>query len=381
MKIVSIVGARPQFIKAAPVSAALRKAEIDECMVDTGQHYDDDMAGAFFRELDLPKPDHSLGVGSGSHGRMTARILEGIEGVLESERPAATLVFGDTNSTLAGAVAAAKMGIPVIHVEAGLRSHRTAMAEEINRRLTDHVSRILFCPTSIAVENLKKEGIARSDINSALLSEKDCMTVRATRHPLVLNVGDVMVDALLSVRDRNVEDALIDELTDQGYALVTLHRAESTDDVDVLRSLVKAVAELSDAMPVLFPIHPRTRSSIRRAGIGASLQGKPMLHCVSPMSYARFIKAQANARVVVTDSGGVQKEACILGVPCLTVREETEWPETIAGGWNRLLGFRPSDLAREALDARPPPGGTPRWFGDGRAAPRIASAIRSVLGD
>lgn len=380
MKLVSIVGARPQFIKAAPVCKAFQKAGIDECLVDTGQHYDDDMAGAFFRELDLPKPAHSLGVGSGSHGRMTGRILENTEAVLEEEAPSAVLVYGDTNSTIAGALAAAKMAIPVIHVEAGLRSYRAAMPEEINRRLTDHISSLLFCPTASAVENLRKESVAGPDTGAELLSQAACSALRSTGKPIVANVGDVMMDALLAIRDREIEDSLIDTLAPQGYALVTLHRAESTDDEGILKSLLKSIADLSEAMPVVFPMHPRTKSSLERAGLNSIVDDRPDLHCVPPMSYGRFIRAQAEARVIVTDSGGVQKEAYMLSVPCLTLREETEWPETISSGWNRLLGFRPADLAATCRDVRIPEGEAPAWFGDGHAAERIAAAVTAVLG-
>ncbi len=380
MKIVSIVGARPQFIKAAPVCNAFQKAGIEECLVDTGQHYDDDMAGAFFRELDLPKPAHSLGVGSGSHGQMTGRILENVEEVLEEEVPAAVLVYGDTNSTIAGALAAAKMAIPVIHVEAGLRSYRASMPEEINRRLTDHVSSLLFCPTASAVENLRVESVAGPEAGADLLSQEACGSLRPTGKPIVVNVGDVMMDALLAIRDRKIEDPLIDTLAPKGYALVTLHRAESTDDEEILRSLLESIAELSQAMPVLFPMHPRTKSSLERAGLDNIVDDRPALHCVPPMSYGRFVRAQAESRVVVTDSGGVQKEAYMLGVPCLTLREETEWPETISSGWNRLLGFRPADLSADCRDAGIPEGEPPAWFGDGHAAERIADAVTAVLG-
>ncbi len=380
MKIVSIVGARPQFIKAAPVCKAFQKAGIDECLVDTGQHYDDDMAGAFFRELDLPKPVHSLGVGSGSHGQMTGRILENVEGVLEEEIPDAVLVYGDTNSTIAGALAAAKLAIPVIHVEAGLRSYRASMPEEINRRLTDHVSSLLFCPTASAVENLRKESVAGPEVTSELLSLDACGALRPAGRPIVANVGDVMMDALLAIRNREVEDALIDTLAPQGYALVTLHRAESTDDDAILKSLLESISELSEAMPVLFPMHPRTKSSLERAGLNSIVDDRPGLHCVPPMSYGRFIRAQAESRVVVTDSGGVQKEAYMLGVPCLTLREETEWPETITSGWNRLLGLCPADLSADCREVSMPDGEAVAWFGDGRAAERIAVAVGAVLG-
>lgn len=357
MKIVTVVGARPQFIKAAPVGAALAAAGIDECLVDTGQHYDDNMAGAFFRELGLKRPAYSLGIGSGSHGQMTGRMLEAVERVLVAEAPDCVLVYGDTNTTLAGALAAAKLKIPIVHVEAGVRSYRPTMPEEINRRLVDHMSSVLFCPSVIAVENLRREGI--SDRNFCR----------------VVEVGDVMVDALR----RSISDTPamrpIAGLDRRGYALVTLHRAETTDDDEILIGVVDVLLDLAATMPVLFPVHPRTAGALRRTGQWARLEGHPGMRLVEPLGYRAFLEAQSKARVVVTDSGGVQKEACILGAPCLTLRNETEWTETVDAGWNRLMGLRPRGLVAAAVAAQPPSTEPPALFGDGRAAERIAAIL------
>lgn len=378
MKIAAIVGARPQFIKAAPVSEALAKAGIEEVLVNTGQHYDDNMSAAFFRELALPEPAYHLGVGSGSHGWMTGQMLERVERVLLDERPDGVLVYGDTNSTLAGALAAAKLKLPVAHVEAGLRSFRPAMPEEINRRLTDHVSSFLFCPTVTAVANLKKEGIASAQTSPDRLDAAAAGRLTRQEGPLVVNVGDVMVDALYRERDRLSERAPIANLDAGGYALVTIHRAESTDDPEVLSGLVEALIELGEKMPVLFPIHPRTASALESTGLNKRLEAASRITCVPPLGYKGFLAAQARARVIVTDSGGVQKEACILGVPCLTLRDETEWVETVASGWNRLMGSRPRGLGEAAATARPPAGGPSNPFGDGKAAERIARILQNA---
>lgn len=357
MKIATVVGARPQFIKAAPIGVALAAAGVEECLIDTGQHYDDNMAGAFFRELGLKKPTHSLGVGSGSHGQMTGRMLEAVERVLLAEAPDCVLVYGDTNTTLAGALAAAKLKIPIAHVEAGLRSFRPTMPEEINRRLVDHMSSVLFCPTATAVENLHREGI------------NDGKTF------CVVEIGDVMVDALRSNLTAAPLDAPVAGLSRRGYALVTLHRAETTDDDGVLAGMVDAVLELAATMPVLFPVHPRTASALRQNGQWRRLAGHSGMRLVEPLGYRCFLQAESNARVIVTDSGGVQKEACILGVPCLTLRDETEWTETLATGWNRLMGMRPQGLAAAAVATQPPSTMPPTLFGDGHAAERIARVL------
>jgi len=377
MKVAAIVGARPQFIKAAPVSKALAKVGIEEALINTGQHYDDNMSAAFLRELNLPEPIHHLGVGGGSHGWMTGQMLERIERVLIDEQPDCVLVYGDTNSTLAGALAAAKLKLPVAHVEAGLRSFRSTMPEEINRRLTDHVSSLLFCPTATAVENLKKEGIASEKIRTDRIDVDDVKCFASLQDTLVANVGDVMVDALYRERRRISEGSSIENLDADSYALVTVHRAESTDNLDTLNYIVDALISLSKKMPILFPVHPRTAAALENAGLNKRLEKISAISCVSPLGYKDFLTAQSKARIIVTDSGGVQKEACILGIPCLTLRDETEWVETIENGWNRLIGSRPRDLTEVALTARAPEDSLSNPFGDGQAAERIALILRN----
>jgi len=373
MKIVSIVGARPQFIKAAPVSTALASEKIEEQMIYTGQHYDDRMAAIFFREFDLPAPAHSLGISGGTHGQMTGRMMEAVEAVLIDESPDCVLVYGDTNSTLAGALAGAKLGIPVAHVEAGLRSYRHTMPEEINRRLTDHLSSVLFCPTETAVRNLISEGITSGSASTKCIDIEP--EISFDNWPLVVNVGDVMVDALHHTLKRSPGDTTLKELESKSYALLTLHRAESTADKQILNSLLSSICDLADVMPVLFPLHPRTRKALQKAGLFDQLIGNTNIRVVEPMDHVTFIYAQQNARVVVTDSGGAQKEACILGIPCLTLRDETEWTETTQTGWNELLGCPPKDLAVKAINVVSPSQSLPNIFGDGHAAERIAAVL------
>lgn len=328
MKVVTIVGARPQFIKLAPVSHALRKAGIREAIVHTGQHYDHGMSEIFFAELGIPAPDHNLGVGSGHHGFQTAEMLKGIENLLISEKPDWVLVYGDTNSTLAGALAASKLHIPLAHVEAGLRSFNRRMPEEINRVLTDHISSLLFCPTETAVNNLALEGI------------KDGVQL----------VGDVMHDSLMQGKERAKDCSKILELLglrDRGYLLATMHRAENTDDPAKLKSIMSALAKLSEAEPIIFPLHPRTRHALEALGFkistpplvnGAWSVGRGVITFIPPLGYLDMVRLSASSRIILTDSGGLQKEACWLEVPCVTLREETEWVETVQKGWNVLAG-------------------------------------------
>lgn len=378
MKVVTVVGARPQFIKAAPLSKVLAAEGVTEVFVDSGQHYDQAMAGNFYTEFGLPQPAYSLAVGSGAHGMMTGRLLESIESVLLKERPRAVIVYGDTNTTLAGALAAAKLSIPVMHIEAGLRSYRDSMPEEINRRLTDHISRILFCPSQRAVENLAKEGLETPSETGALLSELECRAPRPIDKPIICNVGDIMFDALIAAQARNPSLPLVDDLGARNYILVTIHRAESTDDPAILKGLIKNVAELSADYNVLFPVHPRTRQKMKNSGLDHLMDG-PNIHRLEPLSYGEFIKAQSAARVVVTDSGGVQKESFMLGTPCLTLREETEWTETVQLGCNRLLGMQPEFLLEEVRKASIANNVTEQPYGDGRAAERIVSVMNACL--
>lgn len=351
MIVATVVGARPQFIKAAPVSAALRR-QAREILIHTGQHYDDRLSDVFFREMALPEPDYHLGIGSASHGRQTGQMLAAIEEVLLAERPDAVLVYGDTNSTLAGALAAAKLHIPVAHVEAGMRSFDRAMPEEINRVVADHVSTLLLCPTETAVRNLAAEGL------------------RAGVHL----VGDVMYDALLRFLPlARTRSRVLDELgvAPRAYVLATVHRAANTDDPARLERIVRGLGELDG--PTIFPVHPRTAKALVAAGLALP----PSVRCVEPLGYLDMLRLAEQARLIVTDSGGVQKEAYMLGVPCLTLREETEWPETVRAGWNRLVG---TDTGRLVAAARSfvPPTERPLLFGDGVAAERVASLILTM---
>lgn len=349
--VLTVVGARPQFVKLAPLSRALRR-HVREVLVHTGQHYDREMSDVFFSELGIPPPDRHLGVGSGPHGRMTGRMLEALERVLAEERPALVIVLGDTNSTLAGALAAAKLALPVAHVEAGLRSFDMRMPEEVNRRLTDHVSLLLFCPTPTAVRNLAREGITRG----------------------VHRVGDVMADAirlsLPRLRRRGVMG-----LAPRSYYLATLHRQENVDDPERLAAVMGALAVLRH--PTLLPLHPRTARRLEDAGLrpGGSLR------IVSPQPYLEMLRLQRDARAVLTDSGGMQKESYLVGTPCITLRDTTEWVETLEGGANRLAGADPQRIARAvaAIERRRPRWSARRVYGDGHAAERIARIVARAV--
>lgn len=348
MRIVTIVGARPQFIKAAPVSAAIRRAH-EEILVHTGQHHDAGMSDVFFAELNLPAPDHNLGVSGGRHGEMVARMLVGIERILLDARPDFVLLYGDTNSTLAGALAAAKLNIRVAHVEAGLRSFDRRMPEEINRVLVDRVSDLLLCPSPTAVANLAVEGITRG----------------------VHLVGDVMQDALVQGVDRASarQDLLRDlKLRPGGYVLATIHRAENTDDHGRLRAIAEGLSRLEE--PVLLPLHPRTRAAAAAAGVvfdGA-------VRVIEPASFLDMLALEQAARVIVTDSGGIQKEAYWLGIPCLTIRTTTEWVETVETGWNRLVGADAVEIVG-AVRASTRPAARPPIYGEIGASERIAAVL------
>lgn len=326
MKIVTVVGARPQFIKVAAVSRVIRDdyaGKIEEVLVHTGQHYDENMSKVFFKELDIPHPRYNLEISGGQHGAMTGRMLEAVENVLLQEKPDWLLIYGDTNSTLAGALAAAKLHIPVAHVEAGLRSFNMRMPEEINRILADRVSSLLFCPTETAVKNLKAEGISKG----------------------VHNVGDVMYDVSLFYRDRARQQSTIQEtlrLPQCGFVLATCHRAENTDDPKRLGEILSALAMVARQLPVVLPLHPRTRKLIADYGLSEHLTA---LLVTDPLPFLDMVALEQAAKIILTDSGGVQKEAFFYGVPCITMRDETEWVETVDLGWNRLVGASADSIA------------------------------------
>jgi UDP-N-acetylglucosamine 2-epimerase (non-hydrolysing) len=353
MKVASVVGARPNFVKLAPVSRELRK-RFDEIIIHTGQHYNYEMDRVFFDDMGIPAPNYHLGVGSGSHGYQTGEMIKRLEEILLAEMPDAVLVFGDTNTTLAGALAAAKLHIPVAHLEAGLRSYNRRMPEEINRVLVDHCSDLLLCPTETAVKNLMHEGISRGV----------CLT------------GDVMVDAQ---RDCSIiaekRSQILDELglVRGGYKLATIHRAENTDDPVRLESLVRALQDMGDAV---LPCHPRAEKCIRNLGLWEGLCRRAKV--IKPVGYLDMIMLEKNASKILTDSGGVQKEAYLLDVPCITLRDETEWVETVEDGWNALAGADREKIVRLANSFEP--GREKRdVFGRGDASVKTAEAIAHML--
>ncbi|HJQ93365.1 MAG TPA: UDP-N-acetylglucosamine 2-epimerase (non-hydrolyzing) [Candidatus Thermoplasmatota archaeon] len=347
MKVLTVVGARPQFIKMAPVSRALAAVGAREVVVHTGQHYDDGMSGVFFRELGIREPDHHLQVGSGRHGKQTAAALERIEEVMLDERPDVALVYGDTNSTLAGGLAATKLHVPLAHVEAGPRTGDRHMPEEVNRLVVDHISDLLFAPTPAALGHLRREGLGdRSHF-----------------------VGDVMVDALHESIDRARSSDVLGRVgaKAKGFVLATIHRADNTDDPRRLAGILDGLRDL--AQPVVFPVHPRTKKAMAVAGlpVGANVR------LIPPVGYLDMIALEASAAAIVTDSGGVQKEAYLAGVPCVTVQDATAWPETVESGWNRLVKPQAKAIADAVAAARP---GKP---GEAFGRPGASRAIARLL--
>lgn len=357
MKLLTVVGARPQFVKAAVVSRALAQdGSIKEVLLHTGQHFDAALSDVFFKELGLPEPDYNLGIGGGTHGQNTGRMLEGIERVLLDERPDWVLVYGDTDSTLAGALAAVKLHVPVAHVEAGLRSFNRRMPEEINRVLTDHASDLLFAPTPTAVENLKNEGLSGERVSW---------------------VGDVMFDAALYFGDRADETSQILKqlnLAPGSYVLATVHRAENTDNLARLQAIFDGLARVSKEIPVVLPLHPRTRKALDRAGMLA--QVGEQIKLIDPVGYIDMVALEKNARLIATDSGGVQKEAYFYGVPCVTLRDETEWVELVEAGWNVLAPpVSPSAVAQAVLNNLNNQGVAIEAYGNGQAAQLIVAKL------
>jgi UDP-N-acetylglucosamine 2-epimerase (non-hydrolysing)/UDP-GlcNAc3NAcA epimerase len=354
VKILTVVGNRPQFIKAAAVSGLLREQH-EELLVHTGQHHDEELSAVFFRELGLARPERELGIGGGSNTSQTARMLAALAPLLATERPDAALVYGDTNSTLAGGLAAAQAGVPVVHVEAGMRSFDRAMPEELNRVLSDHLSTLLLCSSQTAAANLRAESASgRIEV-----------------------VGDVMVDVALKRQPsaRADRQALIDHGVLPGaYLLLTAHRAGNVDDPRRLRALLQLIGKLPG--PVVLPLHPRTRSRLQAAGLLEQLAALEGVRVAEPLGYLRFSALLCQARAVVTDSGGVQKEAYLAGVPCVTLRANTEWVETVQSGWNTLVDLDPA-AALAALE-RPPPSDRPQLYGDGHAATRCVQTIGAL---
>jgi len=356
LKVISVIGARPQFIKAAPLSRALRRRH-QEYLIHTGQHYDENMSRIFFDDLEIPRPDINLGIGSESHAVQTGQIMVGVEKVVLAEKPDLVLVYGDTNSTVASALAAIKVHVPVAHVEAGLRSFNRTMPEEINRIVTDRIADFLFCPTPTAMTNLNNEGLGQ--------------------HAFL--VGDVMVDALLhfsAVAERKVNPLQRLQLRPQKYSLATIHRPANTDDPDNLRNILQAFRDSGET--IVFPVHPRTRKFLQQYGLLADLHANSRLRLTEPLSYLDILLLEKNARCLLTDSGGMQKEAYLWGVPCITLREETEWVETVAEGWNCIVGADYEKIFSALREFTPK---TPRQFsyGDGHASEKIIQILEEHL--
>ena len=354
MRVLTVIGNRPQFVKAAAVSFRLREAA-EEVLVHTGQHYDAELSQVFFDELELPRPEHLLDLGGGSNTEQTGRMLGALGPLLAAERPDVVLVYGDTNSTLAGALAAAQMRIPVAHVEAGMRSFDRTMPEELNRVLADHASDLLLCSSATPAEHLRHENVSGE----------------------VVVVGDVMVDVaqLLAPRARERTSVLeACEVEPGGFLLATAHRAGPVDDPERLERLVALLAGMPD--PVVLPLHPRTKARLEATGLMEDLRAAPGVRLVPPLGYLDFTALLLHARAVLTDSGGVQKEAYLAGVPCVTLRDRTEWVETVRAGWNVLVGLD-AEAARAALE-REPPAARPPLYGDGRAGERVVQALLAL---
>ncbi|SFQ31667.1 non-hydrolyzing UDP-N-acetylglucosamine 2-epimerase [Salibacterium halotolerans] len=354
MKMVTVLGARPQFIKACMLSRLLQDDDnINEIIVHTGQHYDKNMSDVFFTQLQLPAPDYNLGAGSGSHGKQTAAMMVHLEEVINTEKPDLVLVYGDTNSTLAGSLAASKLHVPVAHVEAGLRSFNKRMPEEINRVVTDHLSTILFAPSQAAVDHLAREGISDG----------------------VYQTGDIMYDAVLHYKEKAFHQSDILErlqLEAKDYYLATVHRAENTDEPNRLKNIVKAFQQLDKK--VVFPLHPRTKRALEKGNEGTNSN----ILFIEPLNYLDMLVMESQAKTIFTDSGGIQKEAYMLRTPCITLRKETEWAETVREKWNTLLD--PADLSewRKAVADVNIPHSYPPLFGDGNAAGQIYRIVNNL---
>lgn len=355
MKLLLVAGARPNFMKIAPLMWELkRRPGIEAFLVHTGQHYDQRMSELFFDELHIPQPDANLEVGSGSHAVQTAEVMKRIEPLMVEQKPDAVIVVGDVNSTIASALTAVKLGVPVAHIEAGLRSFDRSMPEEINRILTDAISRWLFVSEPSGIDNLRREGVASERIHF---------------------VGNLMIDALLACRDRSEQSTVLEqlELSGRSYGVLTLHRPSNVDDPRIFRDLACAIDRLQQDLPIVFPVHPRTRKALA----AWEPSRMPNLRLTDPLGYLDFMKLLSHSRLVLTDSGGIQEETTVLGVPCLTLRNNTERPATVEQGTNQLVGMDPERIIAAALDAlsRPKSSGRIPEGWDGRAASRVADVL------
>ncbi|HEY8223956.1 MAG TPA: UDP-N-acetylglucosamine 2-epimerase (non-hydrolyzing) [Pyrinomonadaceae bacterium] len=360
IKVINVVGARPNFMKVAPIVEAMkrREREFAPLVVHTGQHYDAAMSDAFFRDLDLPQPDVYLGVGSNSHAAQTAAIMERFEPVVLREKPDWVMVVGDVNSTLACALVCAKIGVKVAHVEAGLRSHDRTMPEEINRLLTDQIADLLFTPSADADENLRTEGISPERIRM---------------------VGNIMIDSLYKLLEQSRQSRITEQLglADKSYAVLTLHRPSNVDDPVVFGGILDALERISEQLPIVFPVHPRTRKTIAELGLDARVERIKGLRSIEPLGYLDFLRLYSNARLVLTDSGGIQEETSVLGIPCLTLRANTERPITVTMGTNRVVGSDPAMIIPAAFaalnDTSKKTVSIPLW--DGQTAERILASL------
>jgi len=363
-KVLHIVGARPNFMKVAPIHRAIsERGALQQCLVHTGQHYDVKMSDVFFTDLGMPAPDIHLGIGSGSHAEQTAKVMIELEKVFLAQKPDLVSVVGDVNSTLAAALVAVKMHIPIAHVEAGLRTFDNRMPEEVNRILTDRISDLLLTPSADADANLIREGLEPSRIRL---------------------VGNVMIDSLLGAREQALKLSTLKDLglSPRAYAVCTLHRASNVDDAKVLSGLLSALVHVAQRLPVVFPVHPRTRKRMTELGLSATLERTPGLRLVDPMGYLEFLALTSQARLVFTDSGGLQEETTVLGIPCLTVRENTERPITVDVGTNQVVGTDPARIQQAAdriIDGQEKKGRVPDYW-DGRSGERIARVYEEFLG-
>ena len=387
MKIATIIGARPQFIKAAAVSRTIndynrstpQALHLAEFIIHTGQHYDDGMSAIFFRELEMPEPKYNLGVGSGSHGKQTGKMIAGIEEILLKESPDLVMLYGDTNSTLAGALAAAKLHIPIAHVEAGLRSFNRRMPEEINRVVADQLSTLLLCPSQVAVDNLTAEGIPSPPLEGVGGGSSSPHTSPLT--PYVVITGDVMANALqFAATKASAQSDILARLglQPQRYILATVHRAENTDDPKRLSKIMAALSELAEREPVILPLHPRTKKILEASSPLLLTLNSSHLTLLDPVGYFDIIALEKSARMLLTDSGGMQKEAYWLKVPCITLRDETEWVETVESGWNILTGADRNRIVN-AVQNFTPPKAHPPLYGDGHAAEKIVHTLSGKI--